>query len=78
MSTHDKGGATGETVTAEVKWVNPNHYLEVRAQAGALRDEVESLKATVKRLRKRLRAVKQYHALTDSHIDSIIRRGYGS
>lgn len=33
--------AEGETVTAVVKWVNPNHYVEVREQVAALRKALE-------------------------------------
>lgn len=40
--------------------------------------QVERLKKDVKRLRQRLRAVKRYHEITDSHIDSLLRMGYGS
>lgn len=40
--------------------------------------EVERLKATVKSLRRRLRAVKQYYSIKDSDIAKVIRLGYGS
>ena len=34
----------GETVTAEVKWVSPAHYVEVRAQVAQLLRERDELR----------------------------------
>lgn len=51
---------------------------DVHDDYSKLEDANRLLKRRLKRALSRLRAVKQYHQITDSHIDAIIRRGYGS
>jgi hypothetical protein len=40
--------------------------------------EIARLKKSVKSLRRRLRAVKQYYGIADSDIAKVVRLGYGS